>query len=259
MKRLFSLLCALTLVLALAAPAFAEEATPGQVADSLVETIKESGQKEDMVELTGLLNDNKSIFVSSDITVAMMGSLYAGLGSTTTQTTFTRDALEIQVTHPDDVTAQLVVSDLQVNNGTVQISLNFEGGVQSPMGCLILIEGVELDPNASYIWECEGQTGAALYDAEYKQLCFFAPHFSTYTIRSASGGRDYYYEFLANNGLVGADNATVQAALAGNRTGGSLLADTSAGSSPAFALVGAAGLALVGASALLLKKRSAGR
>lgn len=224
----------------------AEAPTIPQLVEQL---LKNPLDRQTAAELVERLNQDKGVPISEAITSAIADAIER-VAHRAEEIPF--GGFLVKILAPATITARLEISRLTQSGAQAEIELQYTGGAQSPMGTMVTIRLKDpLDTGRRYCWQCDGQTGVVRLSADGREVTFFAPHFSSYTIVPTED-RDYYYEYLANNGLLGADNAAIEAYLNGGR-GGSLLADTSAGGGAALPAVGLAGLALLGGSAALLK------
>lgn len=157
-------------------------ATPGEIAQDLAEQLNNAVTKEEQIAIATKMTEvlqNENIVVNLAMTRALA--------------TLERSYLEVFEKDKDHDFATLYNSDSKVNitsvkrNGSVVV-LNAETKVQSPTGTMICIDaGVDdgseviFDMTKQYIWKCGNQTGEVEVVVD-NGICFFAPHFSTYTI-----------------------------------------------------------------------------
>ncbi|WP_367926064.1 hypothetical protein [uncultured Ruthenibacterium sp.] len=248
LKRIGSAFCALVMAVALAVPAFAADATPGQVAEDMASQVYKNPTLENGEALAAQINSDKNIVVSMAMADAMSRAIYANNASFANATI---NESSVSVIYKDPG-ASLTVSDLKVSGNTISISAAFEGGAQSSLGAVVSLYLKErLDPAQNYMWECNGQTGYVNFvvndspNAMYKTtVTFYAPHFSTYTIAPVGT------TVTPEPPVVEEPSVTPPAS---NET---VLKGTGADFNLALAGVVALCAVLVAGSAVLLKKRS---
>lgn len=241
MKKLLSLVCVLALALAICVPAFAEDATSGQV-----DYVKDHPQDYESAKTLATSLTTQG-YIDSDATAAMFNAIVSGGGKLNRFTSpsggYRDGGADIEVWHVSGSTLNAVVNT-PVNN-TITLEFSFADGGQSELGAYVMVNVRKsaFDPNLTYMWENDaGQSGYVerIDETGFSIMRFYAPHFSTYTIKPVS-----------------APASSPAPAASGNS--GSVLASTNADLNTTVVVLAALALVLTAGCAVVLKKRALGK
>lgn len=162
-----------------------ENATPGQVAGSLADTLlNDPTNRTNALQLVSTLNGDKSIYVDANITNAMAAALRAQGKAVS----YDKNGVKVDILSTSALADQLVINTVTIDPNCVVFDANYANSVQSELGTYITIQ-IPYNLSGNWAWSSDnGQNGVAVVvnNGTTATLSFFAPHFSRYTLTPAS-------------------------------------------------------------------------
>ena len=172
----------------------ANAAVNGKTVDALADQVLAGGDYELARQLLQTLLEDQEIPVSAHISEAIRAAIEANGGIPHGHQA--SESVYVYALYPENFSEALQLARAGVNAAanSFTLEMSFPENKQSPLGVYMTVYLKEaFDPALEYLWYCDdGSTGAvnlAVCDHDGYKTCatFYAPHFSTYTVRPADG------------------------------------------------------------------------